>query len=389
VDGSTTNPPSGLFQMGVDGITSVPVGGVVHGAIILGAINGSNSAGLQVRLEVEAAPSGSAFTDSPSVVSGFGPSNGAASILLSNIATGDYQWQARTVNTFGVSSTWVSFDAAPIHFHMEAVVEIKANGGCAGRASERPTGSWVFCLGAALGLALLSVKRKAATGFLALLLVAGLSTVARADGEEFSPPTSLSASPIEFSEASRTSMEALRPPAQSWISLDAYLGVLLMDFDFDALGTDFVRRKVSGIGTAALGVEGLVDVHPNWRVGLAAEADVWSDLRIIAVGPVVSWRFSGGERNAEAGQSGTEHFLKLGLSYEKLEITKSGFGNFDPTLGVRLGYELRVGLSDRWSLLLGASLQYSQWNYSENTLGGDDKIGGFGGLISVGIRWLP
>jgi len=372
-DSSTTNPPSGPFQMEVDGITSVPVGGVVHGAIILGAINGSNSAGLQVRLEVEAAPTGTAFTDSPSIVSGFGPSNGAASALLSNIPTGDYHWQARTIDAFGVASTWVSFDAAPIHFHMEAIIEIKASGGCAARTSERPAGSWVFCLGATLGLVLLTRKRKAATGFLALLLVAGLSSVARADEEAVTLPTSLSASPLEFSE----------PAAQSWLSIDVSAGVLLMDFHFDALGTDFVRRKVSGIGTAALGVEGLVDVHPDWRVGLAAEADVWSDLRILAVGPVVTWRFSG------SGQSGTEHFFKLGLFYETLEITKSGFGNFDPTFGVRLGYELRLGLSDRWSLLLGASLQYSQWNYSESILSGDDKIGGFGGLISIGIGWLP
>jgi hypothetical protein len=184
-------------------------------------------------------------------------------------------------------------------------------------------------------------------------------------------------------------MEPLRPPAQSGISLHAYLGVLLMDFDFDALGTDFVRRQVSGIGTAALGVEGLVDVLPDWSVGLAAEVDVWSDLRIIAVGPVVSWRFSGSRGSAVSGQSDIEHFIKLGLYYEKLEITKSNFGSFDATVGVRLGYELRLGLSDRWSILLGASLQYSQWNYSEATLSGDDKIGGFGGLISVGISWLP
>jgi hypothetical protein len=389
VDSSTTNPPSALFQVEVDGATPVPLGGLIHGAIILGGTSGTNSAGLQVRLEVEAAPAGTAFTNSPSIASGFGLSGGAASVLLSSIPTGDYHWQARTVNAFGVPSTWVNFDAAPIHFHMEAIVEIKADGGCAGRASDRPTGSWVFCLGAALGLVLLGLKRKAATGFLALLLVAGLSTVARADETEISLPTSLSASPFEFSEAARLSAEPLRPPAKSWISLDAYLGVLFMDFDFDTLGTDFVRRQVSGIGTAALGVEGLVEVLPDWRVGLAAEVDMWSDLRILAVGPVVTWRFSGSHRSAVSGQTDTEHFLKLGVYYEKLEISKTGFGDFDPTVGVRLGYELRLGLSDRWNILLGASLQYSQWNYSETTLGGDDKIGGFGGLISVGISWLP
>ncbi|HUR38767.1 MAG TPA: hypothetical protein VM222_04715, partial [Planctomycetota bacterium] len=114
-----------------------------------------------------------------------------------------------------------------------------------------------------------------------------------------------------------------------------------------------------------------------------------SDLRILAVGPVVTWRFYGSHRNAVSGQSDTDHYVKLGLFYEKLEINKSGFGDFDTSFGVRLGYELRLGLADHWHILLGASLQYSQWDYSETTLGGDDKIGGFGGLISVGISWLP
>lgn len=389
VDSSTTSPPSLLFQTEVDGVTTVPLGGLAHGAIILGGTNGSNSAGLQVRLEVEAVPTGSAFANSPSIATGFGPSLGVASVLLSNVSTGDYHWQARTVNPFGVSSTWVNFDAAPIHFHMEEIVEIKADGGCAGRASERPTGSWVLCLGAALGLILLSVKRKAATGFLALVLVAGLSSVARADEEDFDLPTSLSASPREFLEAAGPSLEPLRLPAKSWLSVDAYVGVLLMDFDFDALGADFVRRKVSGIGTVALGVEAMADVLPDWRVGLAAEVDFWSDLRIFAVGPVVTWRFYGSQRSAVSGPSNSDHYLKLGLFYEKLEITKSGFGDFDASFGVRLGYELRLGLADNWNIRLGASLQYAQWDYSETTLGGDDKIGGFGGLITAAISWVP
>jgi hypothetical protein len=85
----------------------------------------------------------------------------------------------------------------------------------------------------------------------------------------------------------------------------------------------------------------------------------------------------------------TEHYLKVALFYETLSITTSNFGSFDATFGARLGYELRLSLGGRWAVTVGAAVQYSQWTYSPSVLSGDDKIGGFGGLISVGAAWLP
>jgi len=91
-----------------------------------------------------------------------------------------------------------------------------------------------------------------------------------------------------------------------------------------------------------------------------------------------------------SGQVDNEHFLKLALFYEKLTVTKSNFGSFDSTFGVRLGYEMRLSVGDRWAIMIGAAFQYSQWNYySPSILSGDDKIGGFGGLITVGVAYLP
>src|SRR5207248_1742603 len=48
--------------------------------------------------------------------------------------------------------------------------------------------------------------------------------------------------------------EPVMARARSILSVDAYLGMLFMNLDFQATGTDFVKREVKGIGTAVLGV---------------------------------------------------------------------------------------------------------------------------------------
>ncbi|HZE97387.1 MAG TPA: hypothetical protein VE981_10205 [Planctomycetota bacterium] len=389
VDNSTNGPPTGLAQLEIDGTTPVPIGGMVRGAIIFSGNNGTNSLGNPVRLEVEVQPTGTAFANAPSVASVFGPSGAAATMLFSGAPTSDYHWQARTVDNFGVASTWVNFNAAAIHFHMEKIQEIKADAGCIGAASVFRGPMWMVWGAAGLALLLVFGRRRKAAGTLgAILILLALPAVVRA--EEDVLPRSLADPSPDLSLATEPVPEpAMKEVIKSWGSLDAYLGVLFMDFKFDALGTDFVRREVNGTGTAVIGLEGLIDLDPDWRVGVAVEAGLWSDIRIIAGGPMVAWRFAGSHKNAVNGLSDNEHYLKLGLFYEKLTVSKSNFGSFDATFGVRLGYEMRLSLGERWSVTIGGALQYSQWDYSPSVLSGDDKIGGFGGLISLGFAWLP
>ena len=104
---------------------------------------------------------------------------------------------------------------------------------------------------------------------------------------------------------------------------------------------------------------------------------------------MASWCFSGSPPTASSELGDAQHFLKLGLFYEKLSVSKSDFGSFNASFGARLGYELRLALGDRWAVTVGAAVQISRWNYSPSILSGDDTIGGFGGLISVGAAWLP
>lgn len=387
VDTSTTTPPNPLAQFEQDGVTVMALGGSCRGQAVLQGTTGTNNQGLPVRLEVEVQPTGTAFTGNPQWASGFVTGGALAQIAFTG-PTNDYHWQARCATQFGGRSGFTVFNAAPINFHLDAIQTIQADAGCIGRTSGTPDGAWALCCAAGALLITFSLLRKGgrkAASTLVLLLCLG--AVARA-AEDPPLPRSL-ADVVPPGAAVLTEPEPVMARAKSIFSLDAYLGMLFMDLDFQATGTDFVRREVKGIGTALVGVEGQVEILPDWRLGLVAEVGIWSDIRILSIGPEVAWQFAGSHRNAVTGLSDNEHFLKLALFYEKLTVSKNNFGDFDSSFGVRLGYEMRLTLNDSWAVTLGAFLQYSQWNYSPAILSGDDKIGGFGGLISVGIAWLP
>jgi len=391
VDTSTVSPPTALAQFENDGVTPLPLGGSTHAAVALAATNGTSSAGVQVSLEVELQPAGTPFTNSPTLSSGF-VASGANAALLFQGPTNDYHWQARSVNVFGTTSAWVAFNAAPLHFHLDAIEVLKADAGCIGRTVTGGPG-WPLWIAAGLSLLAFYPRRRASkTLGSTLALTLCLAGVARAGDEEALPRSLADAFPamIPREDPERdVTFEPVRVPQQPWLSLGAHTGFLFLDTKFDALGTDFIRRKVNGTGTALLGVEGLVQVHRDWRVGLLAEAGLWSDLRILSVGPAVTWRFSASHAGYEAGQSDLEHYARLAILYEKLSVTKQNFGDFDGTFGVRAGYELRIAVGQNWFVTIGAELQYSKWDYSPAVRSGDTSIGGFGGLISVGVAFLP
>lgn len=385
-DTSITPPPT-LLQQYSSGGAILAVGGTETGTVTLEGMTSLNNNGAQpaltVRLEIEVQPAGTPFTGIPTQTSAF-----AATPTLFQIPfqgpTADYHWQARCATPYSSKSAFVVFNAAPVHFHLDAFAEIKASAGCIGRASET-TGPWLLL--AAVGVVLLSLpfrSKKAAATLLVLVCIGGAAMAA----EDDPLPRSL-ADAYPSTESIVPNPEPVKAPGQSFMSVDAYLGALFMNMDFKATGTDSIPRKVSGLGTAIFGVEGLVDVAPNWRAGLAVEMGFWGDVQILGIGAVGSWRFAHSYGDNAPAFLDAEHYVRLGIFYEKLDITKSDFGNFDATVAVRVGYELRLSLGGRWFMLVGAHLQYSQWSYSPSVSSGDDKIGGFGGLITIGAAWLP
>ncbi len=371
VDTSTTSPPSGLGQFESGGTPAVPLGGTVRGGLLLSATNGTNSAGSTVRLEIEVRPSGTAFSNLPNLLSGFGPGGGLAAVSFSG-GTNDYHWQARTVGLFGSASAWVLFDPAAIHFHLEAINVIEASAGCVGSVAATPETPWVA---GAIALAVLGLLRRRVSkaGMTGLLLLVS-AVAAQAD-----VPTRL-----EVSEPTSS-----LKPSSPWGSVQAYTGLLFFDAEFDAMGTDFQRRKVDDTGTWVLGLEAMINLHPDWAIGGTAELGLSSDIQIVGIGPLLSWRFAASRTDTITRRADFEHRIRVGGLYQTLEVDKSGFGDFDPTFALRAGYEVRIAFADHWGVVLGVELRHAIWDYADDVLTGDEELGGTAALISLGIAFLP
>ena len=378
VDTGTTAPPTALGQSEPDGSPSIPVGGTARGGIRLSATNGANSDGQQVRLEIEVRPAGAPFTNTPTLVSPFVPAGTAGSETFSG-PLGDYHWQARTVAFFGSESSWVAFDPAPVHFRLEPVESIEASGGCAGSAAAQ-SGSFgaavAFLLAAVLGRT--AFRRRRRSGAVFALLLALPSAASAAD-----PPDL----PRSLSEPEPPTVRA--GPDAPWGSFALYLGAAFRDTEFEATGTDSIEREVDGLGAATLGLEALVNLHEDWRIGLAAEAGWGGDLRFTGAGPAVTWTFARSQPRKSGGASDWEHLLKLGVLFQTLEVDKSDFGDFKPAFEARAGYELRILMTSGWWATLGLEARYAVWDYDESILTGDDELGGFGVFISAGVAFTP
>jgi hypothetical protein len=103
--------PADMRQLRQDGSTGVPVGGVVpEQTLKFSAVVSDADAGDQVRLEVEVAPVGTAFTNAPGFSSVPVSSGSAAVVNLTGLSDDtDYHWQARTIDQAGRASAWVPF----------------------------------------------------------------------------------------------------------------------------------------------------------------------------------------------------------------------------------------------------------------------------------------
>lgn len=371
VDNSTTTI-GGLEQLGSD-LALLPIGGTSEGVVFLRATV-TNSAAIPTRLEVEVVPAGAAFANAATLSSDLVASGTVASVSFTGPLTGDYRWQARAVNPFGTASAWTDFGAngTLLDFHLDAVNELNASSGCTGRASG--AGARAACLLAGSLLLAAFARRRRSAAAAALILLMAVPALAHEPERDL--PAALSAE-----------SPAQKPPEAS-ASLSVYLGVEFLDLEFDALGADLRDRNLEGIGLPTLGVEGLLYLGEDLRLGAALEAAYWGDTRVLSAGPVLAWRFAvGGEVKFQPPEM--EHSFKLGMMYRQLEVSKSGFGDFDPAFGLRGGYELRLNVGEWLMLVLAADVRYSVFGYDGDVLSGDDETGGLGVLISVGLAWLP
>jgi hypothetical protein len=100
-------PPTGLSQFKSDGVTPIPAGGTIISRTVVLKGNVSDPDGDQVKLQIELRLTSEAFTGVATHESGFMSSGSTASITVSNLSNGQYQWHGRAVDSNGAASAWV------------------------------------------------------------------------------------------------------------------------------------------------------------------------------------------------------------------------------------------------------------------------------------------
>ncbi|HLY12154.1 MAG TPA: hypothetical protein VKW04_22825, partial [Planctomycetota bacterium] len=402
VDQSTVSVATLLTQVSPLGF-AVPPGGSSESGIILHAHSGTDSLGYPVRVEFEVRSSATAFSNSATSV-GLYLAGGTQAALAINGTSGTFHWQARSVSLFGASSAWTPASGTTDDFTLTAPPVTKSKGGCIASigADGLPAGGirWIL-MAAGLSLLLLwSGRWKRVGGTLGALLLAG--ALAHADTDP-PLPRSLLEIPSEDSRrslpeetpAGATDLAELfqEPPPKTEeprpLTLSANVGAFFMDTHFSAVGKDHVGREIQGNGEMLFGIEGRYSLDEDWQVGLGAQGSLWRDIRILSVGPVVTWRFAHSKETTTSGRAHWDHLLRAQIAYESFADTKAGFGNFTGTAGVVLGYEFRLNIIRHYALSVGADAQYAQWTYTPGVLSGDKTVGGLGGFVYVGVSYLP
>lgn len=110
--GEPPSAPGALGQFRIGGVVAIPVSGfsVDSTLVFKGTLTDPSDT---VKLQVEVRPVGTSFTGAVSGESTLLASGTVASVSLPGIVAGPYHWQARSVDSAGLTSSWVSFGANP------------------------------------------------------------------------------------------------------------------------------------------------------------------------------------------------------------------------------------------------------------------------------------
>ena len=98
--------PTALTQYQSDGVTGITVGDTITENTVVMKGGVSDPSGNKVKLDVEVKPVEIPFTNTPTISSGLLDSGSTASVTVSELANGQYKWQARATNSQGVSGPW-------------------------------------------------------------------------------------------------------------------------------------------------------------------------------------------------------------------------------------------------------------------------------------------
>ncbi len=143
------NQPTSLNQLKLDGITALPEGSVTNETGFKISALVSDPDGDQCKLQVEVKPIGTPYDGTGLVESGLVANNSVAVATFTG-SNGQYRWQCRTMDQWGIASPWVAFGTNDPNTGVD--VEIFGNsppGDPTALAQFKSNGSTAIALGAA------------------------------------------------------------------------------------------------------------------------------------------------------------------------------------------------------------------------------------------------
>lgn len=171
-------------------------------------------------------------------------------------------------------------------------------------------------------------------------------------------------------------------------TLDGVAGVRLgvwtgRDFSFDAIRTDgkqaTSKQQALFSASAMVGME----FYDHFRVMIAAEADVASQITAEVGGAYLGWHQRPKERYGKGVPD--EATVYAGVVFGSIKVNEPDFGEFDHGIGFGGGLDFGWLLSPRWSVDFLAEYRYLKFDYKRDVVSGDNSIGGHSVWIGLGL----
>ncbi|MHC4607112.1 MAG: hypothetical protein ACYTAF_09290, partial [Planctomycetota bacterium] len=158
------------------------------------------------------------------------------------------------------------------------------------------------------------------------------------------------------------------------ISFSPYFGLQVMPITFEFRSADGNWNTIDGFWRGVMGMHVLYRIWPDWQIGADMEYTFGGHTDLFGVGAALAWTFARAESWNRPGEEGTEHSLIASVLWQRLNIIRAGFDEFDESIGVKIGYIARVFISEIVSIDIGGGYRFAMFDYDGTVLSGDTGI---------------
>lgn len=155
------------------------------------------------------------------------------------------------------------------------------------------------------------------------------------------------------------------------------------DFDFETVRADGVPRRAKGEWITSTGFDAGAVFPDQWALILTYEFEASHEYFGHVAGASLGYR-GVAQGKVDPGVP-EETLLYAGVLWGTLEVHDDSFGDFDESVGFRAGLSLTWRLHPTLVVTALGEYRLMEFDYREPILEGDDKTGGSGIMVGVGL----